>query len=77
MLKCIIMSEAIADDTGNKTLLVGSQLKGIGDKFYLTYAENGQDAPENHIIIQHGVMAFRVLCIASCATAFLWYIRNY
>ena len=77
MLKCVVMNGPTTDDIGKSTRLVASQLRGIGDKLNIKYAENEQNVLENNLVVQHGVMAVRVLCLASCAAALFLYIRNY
>ena len=77
MLKCSAMSEPKTDNIGDNIPLVANQLKGIGDKLNWRYAENEPDALENNAVVQHGLMAFRLLCLTSCVTALFLYIRRH
>ena len=77
MLKCLVMSEPKTDDIGDNIPLVASQLKSIGDKLNLRYAENEPNELDNNAVVRHGLMVFRLLCMTSCVTTLIMYIRRY
>lgn len=76
MLECVIMNEESKVDSDQITVHVARKLKSIGDTLNLKYADNELNPMLNDAVAQNGLTVFGIVCIASCATALLLYIRS-